>query len=98
MDVKFSGIQWKLEEGFFYSSYDKPDGSELSDMTDQHKLYYHKLGDPQGEDVLIYGGTPEQKHRYVGASVTDDGHYLVVSASKTTSGNITFLKRFDHPR
>ena len=97
VDVKFSGIQWKLEEGFFYSSYDKPDGSELSDMTDQHKLYYHKLGDPQGEDVLIFGGTPEQKHRYVGASVTDDGHYLVVSASKTTSGNITFLKDLTIP-
>ena len=97
VDVKFSGIQWKLEEGFFYSSYDKPDGSELSDMTDQHKLYYHKLGDPQGEDVLIFGGTPEQKHRYVGAYVTDDGHYLVVSASKTTSGNITFLKDLTIP-
>ena len=97
VDVKFSGIQWKLEEGFFYSSYDKPDGSELSDMTDQHKLYYHKLGAPQEEDVLVFGGTPEQKHRYVGASVTDDGHYLVVSASKTTSGNITFLKDLTIP-
>ena len=92
VDVKFSGIEWKLDEGFFYSSYDKPEGSELTDMTDQHKLYYHKLGTSQAEDELVYGGTPEQKHRYVGASVTEDGRYLVISASKTTSGNISFLK------
>ena len=92
VDVKFSGIQWKLDEGFFYSSYDKPEGSELSQMTDQHKLYYHKLGTPQSEDVLMFGGLPEQKHRYVGGSVTRDGKYLFITASKTTSGNISLIK------
>ena len=92
VDVKFSGIQWKLDEGFFYSSYDKPKGSELSDMTDQHKLYYHKLGTKQSEDILVYGGEQDQKHRYVGAKVSDNGKYLFISASKTTSGNISFLK------
>ena len=92
VDIKFSGIQWKLDEGFFYSSYDKPEGSELSQMTDQHKLYYHKLGTPQSEDVLMFGGLPEQKHRYVGGSVTRDGKYLFITASKTTSGNISLIK------
>tara|TARA_Y200000002_G_scaffold11460_1_gene9403 strand:+ start:152 stop:2272 length:2121 start_codon:yes stop_codon:yes gene_type:complete len=92
VDVKFSGIQWKLDEGFFYSSYDKPKGSELSDMTDQHKLYYHKLGTKQSEDILVYGGDQDQKHRYVGAKVSENGRYLFISASKTTSGNISFLK------
>ena len=92
VDIKFSGIQWKLNDGFFYSSYDKPEGSELSEMTDQHKLYYHKLGTPPSEDILIYGGSPEEKHRYVGASVTEDGRHLFISASKTTSGNVAFLK------
>ena len=92
LNIKFSGIQWKLNEGFFYSSYDKPEGSELSEMTDQHKLYYHKLGTPQAEDELIYGGVKNQKHRYVGASVTEDGKYLFITAAKTTSGNISFLK------
>lgn len=95
VDIKFSGIQWKKEEGFFYSSYDKPKGSELSEMTDQHKLYFHKVGTSQNEDQLIYGGTAEEKHRYVGASVTEDGRYLFISASKTTSGNISFLKDLD---
>ncbi len=92
VDVKFSGIQWKLDEGFFYSSYDKPKGSELSDMTDQHKLYYHKLGTKQSEDIIVYGEKQDQKHRYVGAKVSDNGRYLFISASKTTSGNISFLK------
>ena len=40
VDVKFSGVSWKSNEGFYYSSYDKPKGSELSDKTNQHKLYY----------------------------------------------------------
>ena len=92
VDIKFSGIQWKLDDGFFYSSYDKPEGSELSQITDQHKLYYHKLGTPQSEDVLIFGGLPGQRHRYVGGSVTRDGKYLFITASKTTSGNISLIK------
>lgn len=92
VDVKFSGISWKADQGFFYSSYDKPKGSELSAKTDQHKLYYHKLGTEQSEDELIFGGTDEQKHRYVGGSVTEDDQYLIISASIATSGNKLFIK------
>lgn len=97
MDVKFSGLAWKEKEGFYYSSYDKPDGSELSAMTDQHKLYFHKLGTPQSEDKVIFGETPEEKHRYVGSSVTEDGRYLVVTASISTSGNKLFIKDLNQP-
>lgn len=92
VDVKFSGTQWKGNEGFFYSSYDKPDGSVLSAKTDQHKLYFHQLGTPQSADVLVFGGTAAQKHRYVGAQVTEDGRYLMISASNSTSGNALYLK------
>ncbi|PKR81346.1 S9 family peptidase [Brumimicrobium salinarum] len=87
IDVKFSGLSWKNNEGFFYSSYDKPEGSELSAKTDQHKLYYHKLGTAQSEDKVIYGATEEQKRRYVGGSVSKDGKYLFISGSISTSGN-----------
>ncbi|WP_103069210.1 prolyl oligopeptidase family serine peptidase [Aquimarina sediminis] len=97
IDVKFSGISWKGNDGFYYSSYDKPKGSELSAKTDQHKVYYHKLGTPQKDDVLIYGGTPEEKHRYVGASVTEDDQYLIISASVSTSGNKLFIKDLSGP-
>jgi len=90
-DVKFSGMSWKGNEGFYYSSYDKPDGSELSAKTDQHKLYYHKLGTAQSEDKVIFGGSANQKHRYVGGSVTEDDHYLTISARNSTSGGKLFL-------
>ena len=98
IDVKFSGLSWKKNEGFFYSSYDKPEGSELSAKTDQHKLYYHKLGTSQSEDQLVFGGTDEEKHRYVGGSVTEDGNYLFVSASVSTSGNKLFMKDLSKPK
>jgi len=97
IDIKFSGISWKANEGFYYSSYDKPKGSELSAKTDQHKLYYHKLGTPQNSDVLVYGGSEAEKHRYVGGYVTEDNRYLVVTASVSTSGNKLFLKDLTKP-
>lgn len=96
-DIKFSGISWYKNEGFYYSSYDKPKGSELSAKTDQHKVYYHKLGTPQKEDILVYGGTPEEKHRYIFASVTEDNRYLIISAKKSTSGNKLFIKDLSVP-
>lgn len=97
VDVKFSGISWKGNEGFYYSSYDKPDGSELSAKTDQHKLYYHKIGTPQSDDEVIFGATPEEKHRYVGGGVTDDNRFLLISASVSTSGNQAFIKDLNDP-
>ncbi|KAF2514497.1 S9 family peptidase [Flavobacterium salilacus subsp. salilacus] len=90
VDVKFSGISWLGNEGFYYSSYDKPEGSELSAKTDQHKLYYHKLGTPQSQDKVIFG--TEQKRRYVGGYVTEDQKYLVISAANSTSGNELYIK------
>ncbi|QIL89497.1 prolyl oligopeptidase family serine peptidase [Microbulbifer sp. SH-1] len=91
VDVKFSGISWKGNEGFYYSSYDKPEGSELSAKTDQHKLYYHKLGQPQAEDALVFGGSEAQKRRYVSGTVTEDDRYLVISGATSTSGNDLFI-------
>ena len=92
VDVKFSGISWYKNEGFYYSSYDKPKGSELSAKTDQHKLYYHKLGTLQKEDVVIFGEKASEKHRYVSGYLTEDHRYLIVSAATSTSGNRLFVK------
>lgn len=92
MRVKFSGIAWLKNEGFFYSTYDKVDGtSELSAKNEHHKLYYHKLGTPQSEDQLIYGGIGEE-HRYIWPQVTEDQQYLLVNASKSTAGNRLYVK------
>jgi len=90
VDVKFSGVSWYKNEGFYYSSYDKPEGSELSAKTDQHKLYFHKLGTSQKEDKVIFGA--DQKRRYVGGYVTEDNHYLVITAANSTYGNELYIK------
>ncbi|GAQ12669.1 prolyl endopeptidase [Myroides odoratimimus] len=90
VDVKFSGVSWFGNEGFYYSSYDKPTGSELSAKTDQHKLYYHKLGTAQKEDALIFG--KDQKRRYVGGGVTSDNKYLIITAANSTYGNELYVK------
>ena len=61
-------------------------------MTDQHKLYYHQLGTPQQEDKVVFGALPSEKHRYVGGGVTDDGRFLINSATTSTSGNKLMIK------
>ena len=98
IDVKFSGLSWKGNEGFYYSSYDKPKGSELSAKTDQHKLYYHKIGTKQVDDELIFGGKESQKRRYVSGNVTDDGKFLLISGAVSTSGNDLFIKDLTKPK
>jgi prolyl oligopeptidase len=94
-DIKFSGVSWKGNEGFYYSSYDKPDGSELSAKTDQHKLYFHKVGTRQKDDKVIFG--LDQKRRYVGGYVTEDNHYLVITASTSTYGNELYIQDLTKP-
>ena len=91
VDVKFSGIAWKGDDGFYYSSYDKPKGSELSAKTDTHKVYFHKLGTKQSQDALIIGGE-NFKRRYISAGVTDDERFLVISAAEATNGNELYIK------
>ena len=95
VDVKFSGMSWKGNEGIFYSSYEKPKGSELSAKTDQHRLFYHKLGTKQKDDKVLFG--ENEKRRYVNGSVTEDGKYLVIRASISTSGNELYFKDLSNP-
>ena len=92
VDVKFSGLSWKGNDGFYYSSYDKPkEGSQLSGKTQYHKLFYHKLGTHQNDDVLIFGGE-KQPRRYIGGYLTEDQKYLVITAAESTSGNELYIK------
>ena len=95
VDVKFSGVSWYKNEGFYYSSYDKPVGSELSAKTDQHKLYYHKLNTAQKTDKLVFGG--DVKRRYVGGGVSEDEKYLFISAANSTSGNELYYLDLSKP-
>lgn len=87
VDLKFTGLSWKGEEGLYYSTYEKPEGSQLSAMTDSHKVYYHKLNTPQREDEVVYGAKDSEKARYVWGEVSEDGNYLFITRSVSTSGN-----------
>jgi len=96
-DIKFSGIAWKGNDGFYYSSYDKPKtGSQLSGLTQYHKLYYHRLGTPQSADKLLFGGEAT-KRRYIGAHLTEDERFLVISAANETTGNELYIQDLSIP-
>lgn len=89
--VKFSGAAWRAD-GFYYSRYDEPKGvSELSNQNQFQKVYYHKLGDEQTKDQLIY---EDKAHplRYFGADVSEDERYLYIYASEGTSGSEILIK------
>ncbi len=96
-NIKFSGIAWKGNHGFYYSTYDKPtEGSQLSGITQYHKLYYHQLGTPQQADELVFGGEKTPR-RYIGASLTEDERYLIITAANSTSGNELYIKDLSLP-
>ena len=89
-DIKFSGISWNGNNGFYYSTYKKPENSVLSEKTDRHILYYHSLNSSQKNDKIIYGH--KEKFRYLSGYITKDKNYLVISGSKETSGNNLYIK------
>jgi prolyl oligopeptidase len=97
IDVKFSSVAWKKNEGFYYSSYDKPkEGSQLAGKTDHHKLYYHQLGQPQSADQLVFGGdiTPR---RYIGGYVSENEKWLIIFAANSTYGNEMYVQDLTKP-
>lgn len=95
--VKFSGISWR-ENGFYYSRYDKPAGGGLlSSKNEYMKVYYHVVGDPQEKDVLVYENRNYPLRNY-GITATEDGRYLVLGESESTSGNSLYIKDLENPQ
>ncbi|MDQ3047603.1 MAG: prolyl oligopeptidase family serine peptidase [Bacteroidota bacterium] len=94
--VKFSDIAWK-DDGFYYSAYDAPKGgSELSDKNEFHKIYYHKLGNKQSQDQLIYEDK-EHPLRNFSAGITEDQKILLLYGSESTSGTTLAVKDLTKP-
>lgn len=90
--IKFSGTSWKGDDGFYYSRYPAPDEkNKLTTQNQFHKVYYHKLGTPQSEDLLIY---EDKDHplRTIGAALTEDEHFLLLNKSEGTSGDELWVK------
>ena len=82
--VKFSGVSWTRDgKGFFYSRYDEPKSDTLKATNYFQKVYFHKLGTPQTEDVLVYE-RPDQKDWLFGGTVTEDGNYLIITIYQGT--------------
>jgi len=89
--VKFSGAAWH-GDGFYYSGYDAPaPGEELSAKNEYQKIFYHKLGDPQEKDTLVWEDK-EHPLRYVSAGTTEDEKWLFLILSEGTSGSEVWIK------
>jgi len=97
--IKFSGASWTPDgQGFFYSRYDEPPpGREYESANYFQKLYYHRLGTPQSEDLLVYH-RPDQKEWGFAGGVTEDGNYLIISVWRGTDPkNLLFYKDLRDP-
>src|SRR5699024_7362720 len=96
VNLKFTGISWKGNEGFYYISYERPEeGEQLTEANQQQKVYYHKLNTPQSSDEVVFGDSINR--RIASAYLTEDNRYLVVSASSGTSGNELYIKDLQNP-
>ncbi len=90
--IKFSGISWKGDEGFFYSRYPQEDEQHLlSKKNEFHKLCYHQLGTPQAADKIIFEDT-NHPLRTITGGLTEDKRFLIVNISEGTSGVELWVK------
>jgi len=84
MWVKFSGASWTNDsKGFFYNRYDEPKGDTLKGTNYFQKVYFHKIGTPQADDILVFD-RPDQKDWLFGATVSEDGNYLIITIFQGT--------------
>lgn len=95
--IKFSGMSW-YKDGFYYQRFDEPkEGAELSAANQYGKVYYHKIGDPQSKDLLVYSNPDNPENRF-GAGVSDDERYLFIYSYTGTSGNELYVKDLSKPK
>jgi len=94
--VKFSEMSWK-NDGIYYSRYEEPIGSALSQKNQNHKLYFHKIGTTQDKDALIYEDKTHPDYNF-SASVSDDERYLSIYTSQSTSGHMLMIKDLTNPQ
>ena len=94
--AKFTGAAWK-GDGFYYSAYDAPvKGKEFSNMNSGHKIYYHKIGTPQSEDVLFYQNAAYPMRFYY-TSVNEEETLMYLFESGAGAGNNLFVRDLRQP-
>ena len=95
--AKFTGASW-YKDGFFYAAYDKPvEGKEFSNVNENHKIYYHKLGTSQDEDQLFYEN-PEQPRYFHQVDLTEDEHYMFLFESGQGAGSTLWIRDMQDPK
>ncbi|MGJ7030005.1 prolyl oligopeptidase family serine peptidase [Niabella hirudinis] len=95
--TKFGGVAWKGNDGFYYSAYDEPDEkSKLSKKNEFQKVFYHRLGTSQKEDVIIYQDK-EHPLRYFGVGLTEDQRFLILNVTEGTSGSELWYRDLHNP-
>lgn len=95
--IKFSGISWDSDTGFYYSRYPEPnEKSKLTNQNVNHAVYYHRIGTPQKTDRLIYEDK-EHPLRTIGASLTEDKRFLIIRMSEGTSGAELWVRDLNNP-
>jgi prolyl oligopeptidase len=94
--AKFTNTAWK-GDGFYYSAYDAPvKGKEFSNVNSGHKIYYHKIGTPQSEDVLFYQNAAYPKRFYY-VDVNEKETKMYLYESGAGSGNNLFVRDLTKP-
>ena len=94
--AKFTGAAWK-GDGFYYSAYDAPvKGKEFSNVNSGHKIYYHKIGTPQSEDVLFYQNAAYPMRFYI-VSVNEKETLMYLFEEGAGSGNNLFVRDLRQP-
>lgn len=97
-DLKFTGIAWKGNEGFYYSRYDNPKGNTLFSKVNYNKVCFHKLNTPQNTDKVVFDGSAYNPQRRAGAGLTEDEQYLIITTSTSTTGNELYLQNLADPK
>ena len=89
--AKFTDAAW-YKDGFFYAAYDRPtEGKEFSNVNENHKIYYHKLGTPQEQDELFYSN-PAQPRYFHQVDLTEDEHYMFLFESGQGAGHTLWIR------
>ena len=95
--AKFTGANW-YKDGFFYAAYDRPEaGKEFSNVNENHKIYYHKLGTSQDEDELFYSN-PAQPRYFHSVELTEDEHYMFLFESGQGAGSTLWIRDMEDPK
>jgi prolyl oligopeptidase len=97
-DLKFTGIAWKGNEGFYYSRYDNPKGNTLFSKVNYNKVCFHKLNTAQNTDKVVFDGSAYNPQRRAGAGLTEDEQYLIITTSTSTTGNELYLQNLADPK